>query len=46
MSDKTDSQTSYQEIIFKDISCWNLNTAIDSKDGVFIWGILHDKQVK
>lgn len=23
-----------------------MNAAIDSEDGVYIWGILHDKQVK
>ena len=31
---------------FKKIFAWNLNAAIDENDRVFLWGILHDKQVK
>ena len=31
---------------FKDITCWNLNAAIDTNNRVYLWGILHDKQAK
>lgn len=31
------------QIVFKDIACWNLNCAIDSSDRAYLWGILHDK---
>jgi alpha-tubulin suppressor-like RCC1 family protein len=32
-----------EDVKFKDITCWNLNAAIDDKDRVYLWGILHDK---
>jgi len=35
-----------QDVKFKKIFCWNLNAAIDDMDRVYLWGILHDKQVK
>lgn len=31
---------------FKSIASWNLNAAIDADDGVYLWGLLYDKQAK
>jgi len=36
----------HKEVTFKKIFSWNLNAAIDDQDRVYLWGILHDKQVK
>lgn len=36
----------HKDVKFKKIFAWNLNAAIDENDRVFLWGILHDKQVK
>lgn len=44
--DRADKLQSHDEIVFKKIACWNLNAGIDENDKVYLWGILHDKQVK
>jgi hypothetical protein len=46
VGDRFEKFQKHEEIIFKEISCWNLNAAIDLKDRVYLWGILHDKSVK
>ena len=46
VGDRFEKYQKVEDIIFKEVSCWNLNAAIDVNDRVFLWGILHDKQVK
>lgn len=31
---------------FTRASCWNLNVAIDSEARAYLWGVLHDREVK
>jgi hypothetical protein len=44
--DRNDKIQNHDEIRFKEITAWNLNAAIDDKNRVYLWGILHDKQAK
>lgn len=41
--DRQDHYEKANNIMFKSISCWNLNAAIDQSDRIYLWGILHDK---
>ena len=44
--DRDSKSLGITEVVFKDIACWNLNCAIDEQGRAYLWGILHDKQVR
>lgn len=44
--EQTGKMLTHKDVTFKKVFAWNLNAAIDDQDRVYLWGILHDKQVK